>query len=199
MTEKDWINSLRRERLRMQRTAYHEVGHSLAMYLCYGNIDRISSISVEWDGSGICSHEAPMDFHDYMDYLQKGGIFGNLFNEVCYLVGGGLSEAMFCNKAAEAILSGKKYKFPIKGMEGDLKHIKEILGWNGICYKKDIDAFIRLAVIRLKHYFYDQSDKIKHCVNTIIQEEGFINKIVFYRIFDEKLYRKEIAKIRHKR
>lgn len=199
MTENDWINSLRRERRRMQRAAYHEVGHALAMYLCYGNIDRISSISVEWNGSGICNHEKPMDLNDYMDYLHEGGIMGNLFNEVCYNVGGGLCEAMFCNNAANAILSGSAYKFPIKGMEGDLEHIKYILGWNGICNKKDVDAFIRLAVIRLKYDFYNQSNKIKQCVNTIIKEEYCIDKMDFYYIFDDKLYRKERAKRRKKK
>ncbi len=183
---KDWTNAIRREKRRAKRAAYHEIGHALAMYLCYGNIKRIDTITANWDGSGLCNHENPMEFQEYMDFIRKDGITGNIFKEVCYAIGGGLCEAMFCNKSAKAILGGGKYKFPIKGMEGDLNHIKKILHYYCITNKKDIDARIRLAVIRLKYDFYNNADKIKRCANLLIEQEGFINRNDFYYIFRSK-------------
>jgi hypothetical protein len=199
MEVREWENSLRREKRRLRRAAYHEVGHALAMYLCYGNIDRIGKIYVDWKGGGMCEHESPFDYNDYMDFLHEGGLFGNLFNEVCYSVGGGLCEAMYCNKATSSILKGFGYKFPIKGMEGDIKKIVDILMFNGIVNQKDVDAFIRMAVLRLKCDFFNYADKIKLCVEEILKWDGMIDRMDFYRIFDERLYKKELAKSRRER
>ena len=192
LTEKDlnlikgWRNERRNELRRFRRAAYHEVGHALAMYLCYGNIKRICYLTVEWDGSGLCHHGKPMEIEEYMCFVGIGGITGNLFKEVCYLIGGGLCEAMFCNKSAKAIILGGKYKFSIKGMEEDIERIERLLMFKGITNKKDVEAMIRLAVIRLKFVFWHNADKIKKCVNLLVAQEGFINRQDFYNIFRSK-------------
>ena len=203
LTEKDWMNSIRNERRRKRRAAFHEVGHALAMYLCYGNIDRIDKIIVRWNGSGYCNHENPMEYYDYLDFIDGDDITtGNLFNEVCYSVGGGLCEAMFCNKVGISFITGnKKYKFPIKGMKDDLEHIRTILSRSYLRIKdeRDIEAFIRMAVIRLRTDFLIHADKIRQCVDLLLKEDDVIERYNFYSIFDDRLYKKELARLRRER
>lgn len=183
---KDFENAIRNEKRRFKRAAYHEVGHALAMYLCYGNIKRIKYIEINYDGSGLCEHESKMNDYDYINFIKSSNTNGNVFKEICYCVGGGLCEAMYCNKRTEAILCSTRYKFPIKGMEKDLQDISNILSIIGITNQKDVDALIRVAVLRLKWDFYNYANQIKQCVKMIEQGEGFINRKDLNKIFRSK-------------
>ena len=83
-------------------------------------------------------------------------------------------------------------------MEGDMKHLEIMLSLKGITNKKEIEAFVRMAIIRLKYDFINNENKIKECVKLLCENDGYIDRIDFYRIFDQKLFKKECAKIRRK-
>ena len=183
---------LKYEKRYVRRNAFHEIGHAVAMYVCYGNIERIEEIDVSYFNPNT-EHSNPMSDFEYRDRVQDlDNGFEFLLNELCYSIGGGLCEAIFCNKIAYKIIDGDKYKFPIKGMEGDIEQVKTMLAWYGVFEEKEIKSFINVAVRRLFPFYMEYSDKIKELVNYVLKDDAdIISREDFYYVFDQKLYRKE--------
>ena len=178
-----------------RRITFHEIGHAVAMYICYGNIDRIETISCDLFVP-VTSKVKSLQLSDrecLRKMFDENEGFQFVFNEVCTLIGGGLCESLFCNKTINKIIENKRYVFPIKGMEGDMATLKRLLSLYGVENKKEIDAFVKLAVRRLYFPFMRYKDKIYILANKVLNDEidEEITREEFYEVFDQKLYRKE--------
>lgn len=189
---------IRRERRILRRIAFHEIGHAVAMYVCYGNIERIDSISCDLEHPGTI-HSNPIGDVEYIGkIIDDNHGFQFALNEICYAIGGGFCEAMFCNNISERIRNNKKYKFPIKGMKDDLQDVERILLILGATERKEINSFIVVSVRRLFPYFIKYEEKIRKLVDKALKEDYYLSRIDFYEVFDEKLYKKELARLRKK-
>lgn len=186
------IDSKKLERL-TKRITFHEIGHAVAMYICYGNIERIEEISCDMFNP-MTTKSNVMTNAEYLGkmYNVNDG-FQFVFNEICYYIGGGLCESLFCSKTADKIAENKRYVFPIKSMAHDMEAVNFLLGLYGVGNKKEIDAFIILAVRRLYPLFMEYEEKIKLLVNKVLHDEfeENLSRMDFYEVFDQKLYKKE--------
>lgn len=176
-----------------RRITFHEIGHAVAMYICYGNIERIEEIACDmfYPVTTKSSMKTSGEYISKMYNANDG--FQFVFNEVCFLIGGGLCESLFCSKTADKISENKRYVFPIKSMDHDMDAVKVLLSLYGVKKKKEIDAFVILAVRRLFPSFMKYEEKIKLLVNKVLNDEldVTISRMDFYEVFDPKLYRKE--------
>lgn len=186
----------------MEKAAYHEIGHALAMYICYGNIDRISEIVIYCNGAGETVHDEDFYIADkapLFDNSKKGYDF--YFNEICYSMGGGLMEAIITHKDEFYSNMWEPIKMPRESMKGDYESMSTLLSIYGVTTKSEITAMARTATIFLQRAFIPYLDKVEELAQMLLSNsdyEGHITKSDFYRVMNPKLYRKERRRLRKK-
>ena len=148
------------------RAAYHEAGHVVTRYLLTGNIDQIESVDIiKEDGRhGICksnkdAYELAAGHSIFEDilYCTVDG-FKVIFNEVCFSLGGGVSEMLYC---------GLK-RLPRRGMSGDFDSVYAVLdktlpvsfGKTGIAYYPALNSLIETCLHFLKSLLANCEAKI---------------------------------------
>lgn len=185
----------------IEKAAYHEIGHVLAMYICYGNIDRYRDITVYWNGAGIAETDSDFYIADkakYCDFSRSG--FDFYFNEVCINVAGGVCEAIMTHREKFLSSISIPIKLPHKNMEGDYTQITNVLSIMAVHDKKDISAIIRAATIYMQRAFIPYLEKIEELARFLLydDDECYMSKLEFYKIMNPTLYRKERRRLRKK-
>lgn len=79
----------------LRRTAIHEIGHVLSLFVTGGFVDMIQYIEINEDGEGFTSvsretAKSNLPFPDQVNYNPT-----RLFQEVCFAVGGGVFESLY--------------------------------------------------------------------------------------------------------
>ena len=163
------------------RTAYHEAGHVVTRYLLTGNIKEIERAHIikTDDYSGACEYykgaflredeEIFKNFgeHKYYDIRSEMNFdtfegFKFVFNEICCLLAGGISEMLYCELK----------RLPRSGMYGDRNDIysfaDNIPNVFPICYNKSesysyngLNAFIETCTYFLKSFLSTKEAKVQ--------------------------------------
>ena len=179
------------------RTAYHEAGHVVTLYLLTGKIDPIKSVDIITEGSrlGACKSKEDAyliedasvfetfgvhEYNNWIEYVEYDTVkgFREILDEVCYCLGGGVSEMLYC---------GLK-RLPRKGMSGDFdsiyiladKMLPIAYDKTGVVYYPALNSMIDTCLHFLKSLLSNDeaSTKIKVIAEALLEHKALDSNTV---------------------